>query len=204
MQEATEVDPARTFVEHIRLIVEQRGLSQLELSRRAGLGRTTIRRLLKGEQTVTVEHVWALSRALDVPVVDLLPIDSAGLSPAESEVVEALRAADSGRLRVALDAFPGIVFETPPGDPAEDRHVVSTARQLRHSATTIEAAAASIRNAANVLDPRADDSLPGVSSHHLAVLVDAAKRVLAEQAEDEATDQDLREAVERFTTAPPE
>lgn len=77
---------------------ERRGLSLSELARAAGLSRTIVTRIEAGEGNPSVETLWHLHRALEVPFADLLgeapdPAVRARSIPARSG--ETLRA-DSG------------------------------------------------------------------------------------------------------------
>ena len=53
-----------------------RRLSQAELGKRIGLSRVTIANLEGGDQNVQLHQVYAIARALDAPVEDLLPPSS--------------------------------------------------------------------------------------------------------------------------------
>lgn len=57
---------------NLRRLRKQRGLSQAELARRAGVPRVTTTRAEGGDVCTTMEHLSALAVALCVPVDDLL------------------------------------------------------------------------------------------------------------------------------------
>jgi transcriptional regulator with XRE-family HTH domain len=69
----------------------QRGLSISELSRRSKIGKGTLSQLESGTGNPTVETVFSLSRALEVPVSDLLETrPPRGLTVVRAEEVEVL------------------------------------------------------------------------------------------------------------------
>lgn len=57
---------------HVRSLRAQRGLSLSELARMAGLSKATLSALEQGSGNPTVDTVWALSQALNVPVGALM------------------------------------------------------------------------------------------------------------------------------------
>lgn len=60
----------------IRKLREATGVTQEELSSSAGIGRVTLVRIEKGEQSPRYETLVALSRALGLPLAELLLSDS--------------------------------------------------------------------------------------------------------------------------------
>jgi len=91
----------RETIRRIREAAQHAGISQTALAKRAGISRMTVHRLLKGEQALTMEHVWVLAAALDTSPAELLPLDvptdprwskltAAVTSRAPGKVVEAL------------------------------------------------------------------------------------------------------------------
>ncbi|MGI5169823.1 helix-turn-helix domain-containing protein [Spirillospora sp. CA-253888] len=71
-----------------------RGLSLSELSRRSKIGKATLSQLEAGAGNPTIETVFSLSRALEVPISDLLdPPRAAGLTVVRGAEVEVLRGA---------------------------------------------------------------------------------------------------------------
>jgi transcriptional regulator with XRE-family HTH domain len=62
-----------TFGEHIRRLREDRGLSQAELGRRAGLGRSHILRIESGERRkLQASTIMRLAKALKVGALTLM------------------------------------------------------------------------------------------------------------------------------------
>ncbi len=70
-----EIAAGSATIEKIREVLLGFGMSHSELSRRADLSRSTVYRLMKGEQVITVDHVWTIARALNVEPYELLPLD---------------------------------------------------------------------------------------------------------------------------------
>lgn len=70
--EAIAMRGRHTFGQRIRQLRNAAGLSQDALAREAGIGRVTLVRLEKGEQTPRYKTLGAIARALGVDVSDLL------------------------------------------------------------------------------------------------------------------------------------
>ena len=70
--EALALSGRRTLGERIRDARRRAGLTQAALARAAGLGRTTLARLEKGEQSPRFKTLNAIADALDVGVEELL------------------------------------------------------------------------------------------------------------------------------------
>lgn len=65
------------FATNLRLLRRQAGLSQEELAHRAGLHRTYVGSIERGERNVSLKNIERLARALNVdPTVLLSPMDS--------------------------------------------------------------------------------------------------------------------------------
>jgi transcriptional regulator with XRE-family HTH domain len=60
------------FAGNVRRLRTERGLSQEELAEAAGVHRTYIGMLERGEKNVTIYNIEWIARALDVPPPDLL------------------------------------------------------------------------------------------------------------------------------------
>jgi len=65
------MDMKQIFGQNVRRIRRIRGYSQEELAERAGLHRTYVGSVERGERNVSLHNIVALSRALDVPVSEL-------------------------------------------------------------------------------------------------------------------------------------
>jgi transcriptional regulator with XRE-family HTH domain len=81
---------------------KRRGLSQEALARRIDLGRTSVVNLEAGHQRVQLHTLILLARALDLPVIDLIPPDPRderglaqpqGLTPQEVAALNTVMAA---------------------------------------------------------------------------------------------------------------
>lgn len=56
----------------VRLLMAQRSVGALEITRRVRLSETSVRRILSGEGSATLRSVQLLAKALQVPALDLL------------------------------------------------------------------------------------------------------------------------------------
>lgn len=65
-------DPRKKFGERIRALRKEAGLSQEELANVAGLHRTYVGAIERGERNVSLLNIVQLSRALRVTPADLL------------------------------------------------------------------------------------------------------------------------------------
>jgi len=74
--EAVAVAGRQSIGKRIRGLREAAGMTQEELSSGAGIGRVTLVRIEKGEQSPRYETLVALSRALGLPLAELLLADS--------------------------------------------------------------------------------------------------------------------------------
>ena len=69
------VDIKQRFGARIRELRKESGLSQEKLALKAGLDRTYIPSIEKGERNVSIQVIWKLSKALDVKLSRLMDID---------------------------------------------------------------------------------------------------------------------------------
>jgi transcriptional regulator with XRE-family HTH domain len=65
-------DPRKKFGEHIRALRKEAGLSQEELADTAGLHRTYVGAIERGERNISLINIVHLARALHVKPADLL------------------------------------------------------------------------------------------------------------------------------------
>lgn len=61
------------FGQRLRLLRQERNISQERLAEDAGLHRAVVGFIERGERDVGISHLWPLARALDVDVRDLFP-----------------------------------------------------------------------------------------------------------------------------------
>lgn len=74
-------NPKEIFGQNVRRVRQQVGLSQEELAFRAKLHRTYISSIERGVRNVSLENIFAIAEALEIPPGELLkPIDSKGSS----------------------------------------------------------------------------------------------------------------------------
>ncbi|PYP91848.1 MAG: XRE family transcriptional regulator [Candidatus Angelobacter sp. Gp1-AA117] len=72
-------NPKEIFGQNVRRVRQQIGLSQEELAFRAKLHRTYISSIERGVRNVSLENIFAIAKALEVPPGELLkPVDSGG------------------------------------------------------------------------------------------------------------------------------
>lgn len=64
--------PKSLFAENVRRIRTKTGISQEELGERAGLHRTYISSVERGERNVALENIFAIAAALDVSAAELV------------------------------------------------------------------------------------------------------------------------------------
>ncbi len=64
---------ATQFGEKLRKLRKEQGFSQEELADRAGLHRTYVSSVERGERNVSLQTIDKLARALNLPIGDLMP-----------------------------------------------------------------------------------------------------------------------------------
>ena len=74
----SRADPKRILGENLRRIRHETGISQEELADRANLHRTYISSIERGERNVSIENIFAIAQALNVPPADLLEVNTSG------------------------------------------------------------------------------------------------------------------------------
>lgn len=109
------MEPARPD-SPVRILRIKKGLTQLELARRAGMHRNSIRKLENGTtREVTADHANGLSEALKTPIADLgLRVRASGpprsirirqLSPEQRELIDEVLSLDPEDYEVVLAAL---------------------------------------------------------------------------------------------------
>lgn len=74
----TELDPKMVLAQNLRRLRTATGLSQEELAARAGLHRTYVSSIERGQRNVSVENIFALARALGCRPAELVDAGSPG------------------------------------------------------------------------------------------------------------------------------
>ncbi|MGD6747557.1 helix-turn-helix domain-containing protein [Streptomyces sp. BH106] len=97
---------------NLRRARTRRGLSISELSRRSKIGKATLSQLESGTGNPTIETVFSLSRALEVPVSDLLETRApGGLTVVRAKEVEVLSGQGVDLRPLRRMEFGDLVFE---------------------------------------------------------------------------------------------
>ncbi len=109
-----EDEVKKAIVARIQEVADDRGISGAELSRRSGLDRHAVYRVLNG-RSLTFDQVWAIADGLGMSPVDLLPVEQAESSAAQGErerrLLEAVRNSDAEAIRAELaDLLPADVL----------------------------------------------------------------------------------------------
>lgn len=109
--------PLHTIAAALRRERERHGLSLAELARRAGIAKSTLSQLESGAGNPSVETLWALAVALDVPFARLL-------DPPETPV-HVVRAADRPVLRAEHSPFTSTLLAACPPGARRDLHLMT-------------------------------------------------------------------------------
>jgi transcriptional regulator with XRE-family HTH domain len=70
------LSPKRTFAANVKRLRVSAGLSQEALADRAGLHRTYISSIERGERNVSIENIFGIAKALGVDPCELLAPDT--------------------------------------------------------------------------------------------------------------------------------
>jgi transcriptional regulator with XRE-family HTH domain len=65
-------DARKVFASRLRQIRQVQGLSQEELADRAGLHRTYVGSVERGERNISVDNIERLAKALEIDIIELL------------------------------------------------------------------------------------------------------------------------------------
>ena len=65
-------DARRVFASRLRQIRQVKGLSQEELADRAGLHRTYVGSVERGERNISIDNIERLAKALEIDIIELL------------------------------------------------------------------------------------------------------------------------------------
>jgi transcriptional regulator with XRE-family HTH domain len=65
-------DARKVFAVRLRQIRQLKGLSQEELADRAGLHRTYVGSVERGERNISIDNIECLAKALEIDIIELL------------------------------------------------------------------------------------------------------------------------------------
>jgi transcriptional regulator with XRE-family HTH domain len=65
-------DARKIFASRLRQIRQVQGLSQEELADRAGLHRTYVGSVERGERNIAIDNIECLAKALEIDIIELL------------------------------------------------------------------------------------------------------------------------------------
>ena len=65
-------DARKFFASRLRQIRQAKGLSQEELADRAGLHRTYVGSVERGERNISIDNIECLAKALEIDIIELL------------------------------------------------------------------------------------------------------------------------------------
>jgi transcriptional regulator with XRE-family HTH domain len=65
-------DARKVFASRLRQIRQVKGLSQEELADRAGLHRTYVGSVERGERNISIDNIECLANALEIDIIELL------------------------------------------------------------------------------------------------------------------------------------
>ncbi|MCL2614686.1 MAG: helix-turn-helix domain-containing protein [Nocardioidaceae bacterium] len=68
----TELDRRKAFGAQVRALRKPRGLSQEQLAHLAGLDRTYVGSVERGERNISLDNIWSIAIALGVEPGDLI------------------------------------------------------------------------------------------------------------------------------------
>ncbi|WP_190300279.1 helix-turn-helix domain-containing protein [Rufibacter hautae] len=70
--EVRHLEKTKRFGFHLKRLREGKGLSQQALADIANIGKTTVLRIENGRQSPTLEMLFSICEALEVPIVELM------------------------------------------------------------------------------------------------------------------------------------
>jgi transcriptional regulator with XRE-family HTH domain len=145
MLSSPDASPVATIAAALRRERERAGISLTELARRAGIAKSTLSQLEAGTGNPSVETVWALGVALDVPFSRLVeaPVPAVrviragsgnGIRSEQADFTSTLLAAGSTHVRrdiYLLELEPGAVRDAEAHIPGSVEHLVVGTGRLR-------------------------------------------------------------------------
>src|SRR3982751_5546617 len=109
--------PLSAIAAALRRERDRAGLSLTELARRAGIAKSTLSQLESGSGNPSIETLWALAVALDVPFSRLVD--------PPSDPVQVIRAGEAPTLHSAHAAYTGALLSSCPPGARRDLHVIT-------------------------------------------------------------------------------
>jgi len=110
-------EPRETIAAALRRERERIGVSLAELARRAGVAKSTLSQLEAGSGNPSIETLWALAVALDVPFSRLVD--------PPSDPVQVIRAGEAPTLHSEHAAYTGALLSSCPPGARRDLHVIT-------------------------------------------------------------------------------
>src|SRR3954464_12601486 len=109
--------PLEVIARSLRRERTRAGLSLSEVAKRAGVAKSTLSQLEAGSGNPSIETLWALAVALDVPF--------SPLADPPSGPVEVIRAGGAPTLLAEHAAYPGALLSSCPPGARRDLHVIT-------------------------------------------------------------------------------
>jgi transcriptional regulator with XRE-family HTH domain len=110
-------EPRATIAAALHRERERLGVSLAELARRAGIAKSTLSQLEAGSGNPSIETLWALAVALDVPFSRLVD--------PPSDPVQVIRAGEAPTLHSEHAAYTGALLSSCPPGARRDLHVIT-------------------------------------------------------------------------------
>jgi transcriptional regulator with XRE-family HTH domain len=110
-------EPRQTIAAALRRERDRIGVSLAELGRRAGIAKSTLSQLESGTGNPSIETLWALAVALDVPFSRLVD--------PPSDPVQVIRAGEAPTLHSEHAAYTGALLSSCPPGARRDLHVIT-------------------------------------------------------------------------------
>jgi transcriptional regulator with XRE-family HTH domain len=110
-------EPRETIAAALRRERERLGVSLAELGRRAGVAKSTLSQLEAATGNPSIETLWALAVALDVPFSRLVD--------PPSEPVHVIRAGEGPTVHSEQAAYAGVLLSACPPGARRDLHVIT-------------------------------------------------------------------------------
>ena len=113
----SRTEPRVTIAAAVRRERERMGVSSAELARRAGVAKSTLSQLESATGNPSIETLWALAVALDVPFSRLVD--------PPSEPVQVIRAGEAPVVHSEHAAYTGALLSACPPGARRDLHVIT-------------------------------------------------------------------------------